>query len=530
MATLERPAIEYRTPADLVREVERGLLRVPPFQRGFKWESSDVAKLFDSLYRGYPIGNLLLWRHSAPAQHLSIGPVEIDAQASDFALWVVDGQQRIISIVGALMAAGQTTDSRFRIYLDLDEGTFRSAGTRQEPPASWVPVSELYETVALIRWIRNNADVLSESQITLADQASKAIREYQIPTYVVISNDESTLVEIFTRMNDTGKPLSRSDSFTALHSGIAGNQPTDLSSIGRIPTELGFGQLDDRLVLRCLLAFRGGDIFREDFHDEFSSDSDRVATFNEVSGLLREIIRLLQGEIGISHVRLLPYSHVIPILVRFMRIHGTPDARVASLLRRWVWRSAIAGTRARGISVVDIRRQVRAAERRAAIEAALGLLSPTSTSPHFEIDLAKIHLNHAMSRINVLGLLSAGPLDPRTGQAVDIRVLLSEGNPLRTIVSDRTDPRDSSMASRIICSPGTSKVLRDALAGAPREVAESHLIDEHSQHLLAIGDDRAFLTERSVTLKTAIQRHVDRMAEWGARDGRSIADIMRSVA
>lgn len=474
---------------------------------------------------------MLLWRHSAPAQRLTIGPVDIDAQASDFALWVVDGQQRITSIVGSLMAAGQTTDSRFRIYLDLDEGAFRSAGTRQEPPATWVPVSELYETVALIRWMRANADVLSESQISLADQAAKAIREYQIPTYVVSSDDESALVEIFTRMNDTGKPLSRADSFSALHSGIAGTQPTDLRSIARVPLEFGFGQLDDRLVLRCLLAFRGGDIFREDFHDEFNSDSDRVATFSEVTGLLREIIRLLQGEIGIPHVKLLPYSHIIPILVRFMRIHGTPDERVRSLLRRWVWRSAIAGTRARGISVVDVRRQVHAAEIDTAIDAVRNLLSLTSTEANFEVDLTKIHLNHAMSKINVLGLLSADPMDPRTGRLVDVRVLLAEGNPLQAIVRDRTDSRDRSrsIASRIICAPGRSQDLREALAIAAREVADSQLTDALSQHLLASGDDRAFLTGRSVTVMTAIQRHVDRMAEWGARDGRAISDIMHSV-
>jgi hypothetical protein len=34
--TLERPRVEYRTPVDLVREVRAGLIRIPPFQRGFK--------------------------------------------------------------------------------------------------------------------------------------------------------------------------------------------------------------------------------------------------------------------------------------------------------------------------------------------------------------------------------------------------------------------------------------------------------------------------------------------------------------
>ena len=98
-----------------------------------------------------------------------------------------------------------------------------------------------------------------------------------------------------------------------------------------------------------------------------------------------------------------------------------------------------------------------------------------------------------------------------------------------TIVNDRADPRDTSMANRIICAPGKSQQLRDALVAASRDIADSHLIDEPSQRLLH-GEDAAFLIGRSVTVKAAIQRHVDRMAEWGARDGQSIADIMRTVA
>lgn len=530
MATLDRPTVEYRTPADLVRDVQRGLLRVPPFQRGFRWESSDVTKLFDSLYRGFPIGNLLLWRRPAPAQHLIVGPIEIEAPETESALWVVDGQQRITSIVGALISAEETSDSRFRVYLDLSEGIFRSAGGRQEPPLSWVPVSLLLDTVTLIRWMRANADALSESQIDLADQAAKAIREYQIPTYIVNSNDEEALVEIFTRMNDTGKPLSKAESFRALHSGIAGSQPTDLRSIGRIPAELGFGILDDRLVLRCLLAFRGGDIFREDFHGEFTSDADRVMTFSEVGSLLREVVSLLQDEVGIPHIKLLPYSHVVPVLVRFYRIQGKPDDRIGALLRRWIWRSAIAGTRARGISVVDVRRQVHAVESRAAIDAARNLLGLTLTHPDYDIDLSKVNLNHAMSKINALGLLSVGPLDLRTAQPTDIRILLSGGKPLRLIVSGRPYYSVNSMANRIISAISSQVALKNAILNATPDVAASHLIDDAGRQLLGEGHQEEFLLRRSRELTAVVRTHVDRMAEWGARDGRPIADIIRSVA
>jgi hypothetical protein len=176
MATLDRPEVSYRTPVDLVADVRKGRIRIPPFQRGFKWQSGDVIDLFDSLIRGFPVGNLLLWLQPAPAARLQIGPVEVDAPETDSALWVVDGQQRITSIVGALVAAGEAADPRFRIYLDLDDGSFRSIGVRQQPAASSVPVSRLLDTSTLLRWMRENSSWLSDEQIAVADQAAKASR------------------------------------------------------------------------------------------------------------------------------------------------------------------------------------------------------------------------------------------------------------------------------------------------------------------------------------------------------------------
>ncbi len=530
MATLDRPSIEYRTPADLVRDVQRGAIRVPPFQRGFKWESADVIKLFDSLYRGFPIGNLLLWRRPAPAQQLTVGPITIEAPETESALWVVDGQQRITSIVGALIAAESTTDARFRIYLNLNSGIFRSVGARQQAPVSWVPVSLLLDTVTLVRWVRSNIDSLSESQISLADQAAKAIREYQIPTYVVTSSDEEPLIEIFSRMNETGKPLSRAESFRALNSGLSGSQPTDLRSIGLAPAELGFGTLGERLALRCMLAFRGGDIFRDDFHDEFSSESDRVSTFREVAALLRDAVSLLQTEVGIPHIKLLPYSHVIPVLVRFIRVHGKPNDRVSALLRRWIWRSAIAGTRARGISVADVRSQISAIDKSTPLETARELLGMVSASPDFIPDLSNVNLKHAAARINVLGLLSAEPRDFNTGQRIEIRTLLENGNPLRVIITDHSEPGTETMANRLIGPAKSGRSLRHAIMSASPDVVDSHLVGSDAYTSLVSGDYQQFLIQRSQLVSTTIGTHVERMSEWGARDGQRLASIIRSVA
>jgi hypothetical protein len=530
MAGLARPRVEYRTPEDLVKEITKGQVRIPPFQRGFKWEAADIVKLFDSLLQGFPIGNLLLWSRPAPAQRLRVGPLDIDAPETESALWVVDGQQRITSLVGALVAGDSASDSRFRVHLDLDTGEFHTTGLRQDRPFSWLPVNLLLDTRTLLRWMRDNGGWLSDSQIALADQAAKAIREYQIPTYIVSAVEEEPLLEIFTRMNTTGKPLTKSEVFHALHSGMAGNEPLDLHSLGRTTAELGFGALDDRLAMRCILAFRGGDLFREDFHDEFVSVDDRTQTFREVAGALREVALFLSNEGGIPHVKLLPYSHPVPILVRFVRLHGVPQGRVSTLLRRWIWRGAIAGTRARSISVGDVRNQVLAVEKSNSLDAAQHLLGHVPSRLDFAAELDKTHFNHAMTKISTLGLLSRDPVDLLAGQTVDIPRLMASGSPLRSLINDEQITGAKTIANRIIGGAGSGQLLCQRLAQASPEAAASHLVDDRGQELLLSGDFEGFLSQRSVICSHVIRTHVARMAEWGARDGRSIADTIRSAA
>ena len=52
----KKPVARTEKVEDLVEMVYRGRVRVPWFQRGLKWEAKHVQELFDSIYRGYPIG------------------------------------------------------------------------------------------------------------------------------------------------------------------------------------------------------------------------------------------------------------------------------------------------------------------------------------------------------------------------------------------------------------------------------------------------------------------------------------------
>ena len=51
---------------DLLQLAKAGKLRIPRFQRRFKWDQADVINLLDSVLHGYPSGTLLFSPATAP--------------------------------------------------------------------------------------------------------------------------------------------------------------------------------------------------------------------------------------------------------------------------------------------------------------------------------------------------------------------------------------------------------------------------------------------------------------------------------
>jgi Uncharacterized conserved protein (DUF2081). len=306
-------------------------------------------------------------------------------------------------------------------------------------------------------------------------------------------------------------------------------QAGGLADVGRATAALGFGVLGEQLVLQCVAAVRGGDIFRKDFRDEFAEDEDRTGTVQEAVTAVLEVVDFLRGECGIPHLKLVPYPSVVPLLVRFVRSHGVPSGRIATLLRRWVWRSAAVGVTTHGVGAVEARKYIRAIDAADPFGAVQDLLKHVSSSLRFVTDLDQVHPARVMAKINILALASVGPRDLVTGEPIDVARLVEAGDPLRTIVRD-PGPNGHTMANRVIAGPGFGRDLADALAEATPGVAASHLIDNEAQELLSAGPGGQFLIRRAQLVASTVEEYVDRMAEWGARDGRALADVIRSAA
>lgn len=525
MASITQVRVESVTPVRLAELVTSGRVRLPSFQRSYRWRPSDVEALFDSLQRSYPIGNLLLWQRPAAADRISLGPLVLDVPARADALWVVDGQQRIVSLVGALLAPEDVTDPRFSVYAHLPDLEFRATLRPLDGP--WLPVRHASSTQRSLAWQRQNNDLLGDAEYDAVDAVVGALRDYAVPAYIVEADDERAVRQVFDRMNNFGRRLRKEEVFDALHGMQETAEPGDLTALGTSVAASGFGEVAPRELLRSLLALRGADVFR-DVHDEFADDDDRRAAFARTEQVLLEVVALLRGDLRIPHSRALPYHAVLPMLAAFVDRFGRPVGRTATLLRRWVWRGAALGANPGG-NVPLVRRVLRGVVDASGPEqAALTLLDalPSATG-RWRPDLTQVQLNRALARLNVLGLLSLEPreIEPAIFDLPGASTVLAVGDVLdarpprmaRIVPVEVVHPLASSLPALLLHPPlGRDPV--GALLDTDATTRTSHGIDEVATTALQQGRWDDFLNRRAGTLTAAITALVDRQAEWGARD------------
>lgn len=83
----------------LISAIELGTIGLPDIQRPFVWKNALVRNLFDSMYRGFPIGYLLFWKNGSAESARGIG---VDQKQKIPELLIVDGQQRLTSLYAVI--------------------------------------------------------------------------------------------------------------------------------------------------------------------------------------------------------------------------------------------------------------------------------------------------------------------------------------------------------------------------------------------------------------------------------------------
>lgn len=516
-----RPSATTFDVEDLVGMAWRGEIRIPHFQRDFRWGWEDARRFFDSILRGYPVGNLLLWAKAAPAGNVRLGALEIEAPEYQAGYWVVDGQQRLTTLANVLSPAGHK-DPRFSISYNLRSEELVRPTTGYEGHV--VPLHILFNLQELLKWF--SADQQLGDYLDRATAITRALRQFEIPAYLVQEEDVTILQDIFDRMNNYGKRLTRSEVFAALNAPDGQTDSLTFEGIAaQIDADLSFGPIDSNTILASILSRRGPDVRRE-IRTEFASKSDegRDAAYSSGAKALRRAVSFLQENVGIPHVSFLPYQYLLVVLSRFFSYEGEVSDRDLSLLARWFWQAALVGPENfRGgtpNAAYLLCNRIDLGDPSKSVQQLLDAVSPPRPQT---VDLRRFAVPHASTKILLTALWALAPRSPLTGEPITREELAGAiGDQTASAAISYLVPRQQLpgpmrpwAANRVISPESGSAVAAVAAAlttpveswgqGKYDAFLRSHLLEQKYGDLLRNGQLEEMVKER----QAAMQAYLD---------------------
>ena len=187
-----------------VQEVYLGKYVLPEFQRTFVWDYEKVKSLWESLYDGYPIGQLMFWAEATidfPVRALGVKQNEIK-ELKNVEKAIIDGQQRLSAIWLVLIGEIElyfnietnkfTYDSRAKNLIRLDILNNRSYDDARKKSFFFAHATAIQK--------ENFADTL--------DELNSMFTGTDIPFQIITNTDYNTVVSIFNRLNQQGVKLT----------------------------------------------------------------------------------------------------------------------------------------------------------------------------------------------------------------------------------------------------------------------------------------------------------------------------------
>lgn len=294
----------------LLEDIDQHRLLLPHIQRPFVWDRDQMAKLFDSLMREYPIQTLLFWRTKEEIRARQFMPViDADADLSQFydmnksvagveKTFVLDGQQRLQTL-HAIFRGGYRQDGEIaEAYCDLTDGDTEVEsgvllhGLVFSTTASVLPKFRIRDLTE--RFAGANPMMVAEeindklAGLLQENDDQRRLRERRVRANIyqldsILNQDKHfwvdeldgvaktypyrRILDIFVRVNSGGTKLTAGDlMFAAMKEGWDDveqrvEQTVDLLNGGRL-------NIDQDFVLKCLLLAhnQGAEVQTEKFY------------------------------------------------------------------------------------------------------------------------------------------------------------------------------------------------------------------------------------------------------------------------
>lgn len=215
----------------LIQQIDMGTIGLPDIQRPFVWKDIKVRELFDSMYKGYPVGYFLFWANAFQENNKNIGTTSKQKASS---LLIVDGQQRLTSLFAVLKGVYVIRENYIKeqiviSFKPLEEKFEIPDAATKRSPEYFQNISVLWEEDAdIFQIVEDYIERLNESRPLSQDDKKKIrtninkLKNLESYPFSVLeldaSIDEEQVADVFVRINSQGKKLNMADFILTLMS------------------------------------------------------------------------------------------------------------------------------------------------------------------------------------------------------------------------------------------------------------------------------------------------------------------------
>ncbi|MBP1965189.1 DUF262 domain-containing protein [Paenibacillus aceris] len=333
---------------DLYSSVKQGKIRIPAFQRGFVWSSEQVGLLYDSLVKGFPIGNVLFWETTNLLKSdKKLGSIESPVlDGLQTYQYVLDGQQRITSLCTLFNRDILAKDNPdwIDIYFDMEspledsKSLFVSLKENEVDLNRYFPVHKIMDSVEYRKATRD----LSDEKADKLDRVMRKLSTKVIPIEKMKTDDMKLVSMVFERVNTAGTDLDHyqllaawswsedfvlQEKFTALASeledfGIDSQNSNHIDLLLKCCT----GVLLNKSSTDSIIELNGHDVRTE---------------FTKIENGIKSSIQFLSDNLKVYDIKYLPYpSMLIPLTKFFATDRAMGDTfsdKQRTKIVKWFW-------------------------------------------------------------------------------------------------------------------------------------------------------------------------------------------------
>lgn len=341
------PEPQSMTFSSLMSDIEKGITKIPQFQRDFVWTKEKSAKLLDSILKGYPIGTFIFWKTKEELRALrNLGGLDLPTTPEgDYIQYVLDGQQRLTSLFASLkglqIKREDFEDDFSEFYIDLEAQEDDQIILTHQPDLNKNQFIKMHSLLyGKIKEFTTYSEPLQDRIQLYKDR----INAYQFSGILIKEAPIEVATEIFTRLNVSGKPLSVFEIMVAKT--FDSKRNFDLAEkykelISELET-VNYGTIPDSVVLQTVSILLCKECRKKDI---LGLSKERVIDiWPEAVDAIKSSVDFFRNTLRIPVSRLLPYPNLlVPFSYYFYKEKHKPTGQNLKYLLDFFWRAAIGG-------------------------------------------------------------------------------------------------------------------------------------------------------------------------------------------